>query len=189
MGSFPSAYLVTRAQTGVDIREIGSHNLGAMNVFYKVGFVEGMIVLLADIGNAGCGIGSVIDLDAFQPDWQRTTGPPSFVGMCGRNMACIGQTPDGTYGVGLWVSANAAVDPTGFLQIGRDQVGPVLDYAQHIACFKMGGAEFDQTAGLYQNMISVAKLQNARLNAVAFYRGQLEQPASKSELQVNRLAV
>jgi hypothetical protein len=147
------------------------------------------MALLADIGNAGCGIGSVIDLDAFQPDWQRTTGPPSFVGMCGRNMACIGQTPDGTYGVGLWVSANASVDTTGFLQIGRDQIAPVLDYAQHIACFKMGGAEFDQTAGLYQNLIAAAKVQNARLNAVAFYRGQLEQPAQKSELQVNRLTV
>jgi hypothetical protein len=146
-------------------------------------------VLLADIANVGCGIGSVFDLDAFQPDWQRTSGSPSFVGMCGRNMACIGQTPDGVYGVGLWVSANAAVDTTGFLQVGRDQVGPVLDYAQHVACFKMGGAEFDQTTGLYRNMISIAKLQNARLSAVAFYRGQLEQPAQKSELQANRLVV
>jgi len=56
IGSFPSAYLVTRAQKGVDIREVGSHNLGAMNVFYKVGFVEGMIVLLADIGKGAAGI-------------------------------------------------------------------------------------------------------------------------------------
>jgi acyl phosphate:glycerol-3-phosphate acyltransferase len=56
IGSFPSAYLVTRAQKGVDIREVGSHNLGAMNVFYKVGFVEGMIVLLADIGKGAAGV-------------------------------------------------------------------------------------------------------------------------------------
>jgi acyl phosphate:glycerol-3-phosphate acyltransferase len=56
IGSFPSAYIVTRAQKGVDIREVGSHNLGAMNVFYKVGFVEGMIVLLADIGKGAAGV-------------------------------------------------------------------------------------------------------------------------------------
>jgi glycerol-3-phosphate acyltransferase PlsY len=56
IGSIPSAYIVTRAQTGGDIREVGSHNLGAMNVFYKVGFVEGMIVLLADIGKGAAGI-------------------------------------------------------------------------------------------------------------------------------------
>ena len=56
IGSIPSAYIVTRAQKGVDIREVGSHNLGAMNVFYKVGFVEGMIVLLADIGKGAAGV-------------------------------------------------------------------------------------------------------------------------------------
>jgi glycerol-3-phosphate acyltransferase PlsY len=56
MGSFPSAYIVTLAQKGVDIRDVGSHNLGAMNVFYKVGFVEGMIVLLADIGKGAAGV-------------------------------------------------------------------------------------------------------------------------------------
>ena len=50
IGSFPTAYIVTRLRKGVDIREIGSRNMGAMNVFYKVGFVEGMLVLLTDVG-------------------------------------------------------------------------------------------------------------------------------------------
>jgi glycerol-3-phosphate acyltransferase PlsY len=56
IGSFPSAYIVTRLRKGVDIREIGSHNLGAMNVFYKVGFWDGMVVLLADIGKGAAGV-------------------------------------------------------------------------------------------------------------------------------------
>ncbi len=56
IGSFPTAYLVARFGKGVDIREVGSHNSGAMNVFYKVGFVEGMIVLLADIGKGAAGV-------------------------------------------------------------------------------------------------------------------------------------
>ena len=50
IGSFPSAYIVSRLKKGVDIRQIGSKNMGAMNVFYKVGFLEGMIVLLLDVG-------------------------------------------------------------------------------------------------------------------------------------------
>ncbi len=56
IGSFPTAYLVTRLRKGVDIREVGSHNLGAMNVFYKVGFAEGLVVLLADIGKGAAGV-------------------------------------------------------------------------------------------------------------------------------------
>ncbi len=50
IGSFPSAYLAGRLRKGVDISEIGSRNVGAMNVFYKVGFVEGLLVLAVDIG-------------------------------------------------------------------------------------------------------------------------------------------
>jgi glycerol-3-phosphate acyltransferase PlsY len=56
IGSIPSAYIVTRLRKGVDIRDVGSHNLGAMNVFYKVGFWDGMVVLLADIGKGAAGV-------------------------------------------------------------------------------------------------------------------------------------
>jgi glycerol-3-phosphate acyltransferase PlsY len=50
IGSFPSAYIMGRLRKGVDIRKIGSRSMGAMNVFYQVGFVEGLIVLAVDIG-------------------------------------------------------------------------------------------------------------------------------------------
>jgi glycerol-3-phosphate acyltransferase PlsY len=56
IGSFPSAYIVARLRKGVDIRDVGSHNPGAMNVFYKVGFWYGMVVLLMDIGKGAAGV-------------------------------------------------------------------------------------------------------------------------------------
>ncbi len=50
VGSIPTAYLVCRAfKQGADIRQMGSHNMGAMNVFYVVGFWQGMLVLATDI--------------------------------------------------------------------------------------------------------------------------------------------
>jgi glycerol-3-phosphate acyltransferase PlsY len=49
IGSIPSAYLVGRAFKGVDIRQVGSHNMGAMNTFYAIGFWPGMLVLVSDI--------------------------------------------------------------------------------------------------------------------------------------------
>ncbi len=56
IGSFPTAYLVARFGKGVDIRDVGSRNAGAMNVFYKVGFWYGMVTLLVDIGKGAAGI-------------------------------------------------------------------------------------------------------------------------------------
>jgi glycerol-3-phosphate acyltransferase PlsY len=56
IGSFPTAYIVARLRRGFDIREVGSRNLGAMNVFYKVGFWWGMLVLLVDIGKGVLGV-------------------------------------------------------------------------------------------------------------------------------------
>lgn len=50
IGSIPTAYLVGRAIKGVDIRQVGSRNMGAMNVIYAVGFWPGMLVLACDIG-------------------------------------------------------------------------------------------------------------------------------------------
>ena len=49
LGSIPSAYIVGRLRKGIDIRQVGSRNMGAMNVFYSIGFISGLLVLLVDI--------------------------------------------------------------------------------------------------------------------------------------------
>ena len=56
IGSFPSAYLAGRFRRGIDIREVGSKNVGAMNVFYKVGFAEGILVLAIDISKGAAAV-------------------------------------------------------------------------------------------------------------------------------------
>ncbi|MEF3244592.1 MAG: glycerol-3-phosphate acyltransferase [Caldisericaceae bacterium] len=50
LGSFPSAYIVTKLKTGKDIREIGTKNMGTGNVFHTVGVKEGLLVLFLDAG-------------------------------------------------------------------------------------------------------------------------------------------
>ena len=57
LGSFPSAYLAGRLRKGIDIREVGSRNMGAMNVFYEVGPMEAALVTLADLGK---GVGAIL---------------------------------------------------------------------------------------------------------------------------------
>lgn len=57
LGSIPSAYLAARLKKGIDIRDVGSRNMGAMNVYYEVGLREAVLVLLAD---AGKGIAAIL---------------------------------------------------------------------------------------------------------------------------------
>jgi len=62
LGSIPTAYLIGRLKKGLDIRQIGSRNMGAMNVFYNVGFWWGILVLGIDMGK---GAAAVAVADAF----------------------------------------------------------------------------------------------------------------------------
>lgn len=57
LGSFPAAYIAGRLRKGIDIRHVGSRNMGAMNVFYEVGPMEAVLVTLADLGK---GIGAIL---------------------------------------------------------------------------------------------------------------------------------
>ena len=56
LGSIPSAYIIGRLRKGFDIRQVGSHNMGAMNVFYNVGFFSGLLVLIADLGKGAAAV-------------------------------------------------------------------------------------------------------------------------------------
>jgi len=49
LGSLPSGYLVGLAASGIDIRERGSGNPGAANVFHVLGAGPGLATLLADV--------------------------------------------------------------------------------------------------------------------------------------------
>ena len=52
-GSVPSAYLAGRLVKGVDLRTVGSGNLGATNVYRNLGAPAAIVVLLADALKGG----------------------------------------------------------------------------------------------------------------------------------------
>ena len=49
LGSFPTAYIVGRLRKGIDIRKVGTRNMGAMNVIYTLGMAYGILVLIIDV--------------------------------------------------------------------------------------------------------------------------------------------
>ena len=150
--------------------------------------------LIGDVNNVDQTIESVFDDDNYNPTWEQQTGAPQSISATGRNMISLGVIPDtGIYGIGIWCAVNApvvAVPPDTFnqmfVQISPDLIDPMLDYAQHIASFKMGGVEFEGTGSKYQNFVAAIKSQNSRLNAISFYRSQLQEP-NRDEADVLRM--
>ena len=56
VGSVPVAYLVARWMRGVDIRDVGSGNVGAANTITHVGLLPGFLVLAIDVGKGAAAV-------------------------------------------------------------------------------------------------------------------------------------
>ena len=57
LGSIPTAYIVSRIREGIDIRNVGSGNMGGANVMREIGTHEGVFVGLFDIAK---GAGAIL---------------------------------------------------------------------------------------------------------------------------------
>ncbi|MCL2679262.1 MAG: glycerol-3-phosphate acyltransferase [Dehalococcoidia bacterium] len=88
LGSIPSAYLVGRLRKGVDIRTVGSRNMGAMNSFYNIGFFYGVIVLVMDIGKgyAAVAVGQWLGQQANLSWWMYLAMACGFIAVLGHNL-------------------------------------------------------------------------------------------------------
>jgi glycerol-3-phosphate acyltransferase PlsY len=69
LGSIPTGFVLARAK-GIDIRTVGSGNIGATNVFRSLGLPAGLVVLLADVAKGWLAVAVVARLigGAFAPD-------------------------------------------------------------------------------------------------------------------------
>ena len=56
LGSIPFAYITGRLIKGVDIRQVGGGNMGALNVAREIGPLPGLMVLIADIGKGALAV-------------------------------------------------------------------------------------------------------------------------------------
>ena len=79
LGSIPTAYIVARVRRGVDIRTIGSGNMGGANVMREIGTQEGVFVGLFDIAK---GAGAILIAQALNVSelWVFGTGFAALVG-------------------------------------------------------------------------------------------------------------
>ncbi len=113
---------------------------------------------------------SLQELDTAEPGWQgRARAMPTDIALVGPNLLALNPVPDGIYSITLDVvrKCPVPVNDVDQIQIGREDMEMVLDYAEHICCFKMAGAEFEATTRLFKNFTDQAALYNERLRAMA----------------------
>ena len=67
LGSIPTAYILVYLIKGIDIRQVGTGNVGALNTFQQVGPWGGLLVLAVDAGKGA--------LASLAPQW---TGVPEW---------------------------------------------------------------------------------------------------------------
>ena len=80
LGSFPTGYLLGRALKGIDIREHGSGNPGATNVFRVVGKPAGALTLLIDLLKGFLPVLAASELDPRSVLWASSFGLAATAG-------------------------------------------------------------------------------------------------------------
>ncbi|HIE17845.1 MAG TPA: glycerol-3-phosphate acyltransferase [Dehalococcoidia bacterium] len=81
LGSIPAAYVIARLQKGIDIRDVGSRNMGAANVFREVSPLAGIAVWAIDVAKGSATILIAQALCTSEP-WVLIAG---FAAMLGHN--------------------------------------------------------------------------------------------------------
>ena len=148
-------------------------------------------VLNLDINGRALGVQSLDAMMKFLRGWRNTPARPRAFAMAGQNLLAVGPQADGVYGIGADLLSKFQIPTfiTDPLDLAREVQMAVISYAQHVAMFKCGGAEFTATMDEYRQMLEVAAVQNDRLSAMAFYREAMERSAQLQNEDSPRLEV
>jgi hypothetical protein len=112
------------------------------------------------------------EMDSSNPNWENITAdgsnPVQDIVLVSIGMIALSAVPDKAYSVTMdVVRATPTYADTDPIQLGREQVDMILDYAEHLALFKVGGEEWASTQKQAQSFIQQALTYNQRLSAAA----------------------
>jgi glycerol-3-phosphate acyltransferase PlsY len=80
LGSIPTAYLAARLVKGIDIRKIGSGNVGGLNTYRQIGTKAAVVVAMVDIGKGSAAVAVAYWLLALDPRWVMGAGLAAVIG-------------------------------------------------------------------------------------------------------------
>jgi hypothetical protein len=110
--------------------------------------------------------------DAAYPNWQGdAAAAPTDIAVAGYNLIAMRPVPIGVYALTFDVvrCPPMPINDAAQLQIGREQLDAILNYAEHLALFKVAGPEWQSTQRAADNFLVQALTSNDRLKAAARY--------------------
>ena len=142
-------------------------------------------IMLGKVNGAAVTVDSIADTDRYMPEWDSNPtgfGPLIVVGGIDFFAAPVGS------GIGVTCLGNAPVPvlPGDYVQVQRSDWDVVLDLAQSMACFKMGGGEWQQALQLEARAIQACAADNSRLKSMGCFSDILLQRGQAMDRQQNR---
>jgi hypothetical protein len=142
-------------------------------------------------GNVPVQIDSLRNADFFNPTWEGTApGTPVFLYHSGLNLMALTPPPNsGSFSLTATVVENAPM-PANLadnVQVAREDLDAIIDYAEHIALFKSGGEEFTETLPLFKRFMSQAQLYNAKLSEMGEFTSVLYGLSQRQEQTAPRM--
>lgn len=140
-------------------------------------------VVQMQIANKPVPVEALYETEAYNGNWQNESGTPVRCFMAGLNIVGFHKVPNGAFGVSVDVLRNAPIPSgdSGQIQVGREELEAIVQYAQHLASFGMGGEEFKATQPHYERFFRLAALRNGRLKAAAHNFAVLRDRAQREE--------
>ena len=133
----------------------------------------------------------VVAADRFNYNWQTTaTAFPGLV-LAGTDLYAVSPVPTSTTSVTLSLVANAPVPTSDSqeIQVPRDVMDAMLDYSEHLAQFKRGGAEFLASLDLYKSFLATAKQWQRRIRMSGIFPTTLRSQSPKNDRQQPRFSM
>jgi len=142
-------------------------------------------VMNATINNRQVKVESVYDLDYYSPNWHNTIGLANRFAMAGMNILAPNRMPDTGYTATLDAVINAPVTALTGTDLGLSPsvADALVDYAEHLAAFKMAGEEFQATLPHLERLLRLAGVEDERSSAASSYEKTLEDRETREETQ------
>lgn len=123
---------------------------------------------------------SLFDMDNGRPNWRAENtssggtvpNTPKLWIPAGITLVFIwpAVTVNTTVNVDGIVTAPQLVNPGDFIDIGQEELGPLLNYALHVLMFKEGGLRFKNTMKYYKDFIEACAQKNGRIRLSNLWR-------------------
>ena len=142
-------------------------------------------IMLGSVNGVTCSVDSLESTDNYSPEWDLTPttfGPAIVTAGIDTFAAPVNSS------IGITCLGNAPLlDVSGtYLQVSRDSWNSVLDLAQSLACFKLGGAEWKQALELETRAIQFCSAENSRLKSSGSFSDILLQRGSGQDRDLER---